>query len=50
MRLSHKKKTTFFQFFAEFLKSRLNFKHFLEKDYPQKFCIFEATDSENVVR
>ena len=47
MRLSQKLKT-FTQFFATFLKSRLNFKHCLEKDYPHRFCIFEGTDSENV--
>ena len=49
MRLSQKQKT-FFEFFAAFLKSRLNFQHFLEKDYTHNFCIFEATGSENVVR
>ena len=49
MQLSQKQKT-FSQFIAAFLKSRLNFQHFLENDYTHNFCIFEATDSENVVR
>ena len=47
MWLSEKQKT-FTQFFATFLKSRLFFKQFLEKDYPDRFRIFEVTDSENV--
>ena len=49
MQLSQKQKT-FSQFFAAFLKSTLNFKHFETKDDPHRFCIFEVTDSENVVR
>ena len=49
MQLSQKQKT-FSEFFAAFLKSRLNFKYFLKKDDPPRFCIFEITDSENVVR
>ena len=49
MQLSQKQKT-FSQFFAAFLKSTLNFKHFESKDDPHRFCIFEVTDSENVVR
>ena len=49
MQLSQKKKI-FPQFFAAFLKSRLNFKHFQKKDDPDIFCILEVTDSENVVR
>ena len=49
MQLSQKKKT-FSQFFAAFLKSRLNFKCFEIKDDPYRFCISESTDSQNVVR
>ena len=49
MQLSQKQKT-FSQFFAAFLKSTLNFKHFESKDDPHRFCIFEVTDSENVFR
>ena len=49
MQLSEKKKT-FYQFFAAFLKSRLNFKHFGKKDDRHSFCISEYTDSENVLR
>ena len=45
-----RKKDVFPQFFAAFLKSRLNFKHFEKKDDPHLFCILEVTDSENVVR
>ena len=48
MQLSQKKKT-FSQFFAAFLKSRLNFEYFEKKDYPHSFCISEITNSENVV-
>ena len=49
MQLSQKQKT-FSQFFAEFLKFRLNFKHFEKKYDPHSFCISEITYSENVVR
>ena len=49
MQLSQKQKT-FSQIFAPVLKSRLNFKDFLSKDEPHRFCILEVTDSENVVR
>ena len=41
------KQNTFSQFWAAFLKSRLNFG---KKVNPRRFCIFEITDSENVVR
>ena len=34
------------QFFAAFMKSRLIFKHFEEKDEPHRVCIFEVKDSE----
>ena len=47
--LSEKQKT-FSEFFPAFLKSRLNLKHFEKEDDPHRFCIFEITDSENVVR
>ena len=49
MQLSQKQKN-FSEFFAAFLKSRLNFKDFKSKDDPQRFSIFEVPDSENVVR
>ena len=40
MILSQKQKI-FSEFFSEFLKSRLNFKHFEKKDDPHRFCISE---------
>ena len=49
MQLSRKHKT-FCQFFTAFLKSRWNFEHFDKKDDVHRFCNFEITDSENVVR
>ena len=49
MQLSQKQKT-FSQFFAAFLISRLNFEHYDKKGDAQRFCNFEITDSENVVR
>ena len=49
MQLTQKQKT-FSEFFAEFLKSRLNFEHFEDKADPHKFWISEITDSENMVR
>ena len=49
MQLSQKQKTIS-DFFAKFLKSRLNFKHFESKGYPYRFSIFEVTESENVVK
>ena len=49
MQLSQKQKP-FSQFFAAFLKSRLNFKIFEWNNYSQRFCIFEVTDSEKVLR
>ena len=49
MELSEKEKT-FSQFFAAFLKSRLNSNYFETKIDPHSFCISEFTDSENVVR
>ena len=48
MQLSQKQKT-FSQFFAAFLKSRLNFEYFGKKYDPHGFCISEITESENVV-
>ena len=40
----------FFSVFAGFLKPRLNFQYFEKKDDPHTFCIFEISDSGNVVR
>ena len=47
MQLSQKEKN-FVQFFAAFLKDRLNFEHFekkKKKKNPNNFCISEITDS-----
>ena len=49
MQLSQKQKI-FSEFFAAFLKSGLNFEYFEKKDDPHGFCIFDITDSGNVVR
>ena len=49
IQLSRKQKH-FSQFFAAFLKSRLNFKCFGEKDDAHRFCTSDITDSENAVR
>ena len=49
MQLSQKQKT-FSEFFAAFLKFRVNFEYFEKKDDPHRFFIFEVTDSENVVK
>ena len=48
MKLSQKL-NTFSQFLPAFLKFRLNFKYFETKYDPQRFCISENTDAENVV-
>ena len=42
------KQNSFYQFFAAFLKYRLDFKLFEKKDDPHRFSLFEITDSENV--
>ena len=49
IQLSQKQKN-FSEFFASFLKSRLNFRDLEYKDGPHRICISEITDSENVVR
>ena len=49
MQLCQKQKT-FSEFFATFLKSRLNFKDFESENNHHRFCIFEVTDSKNVVK
>ena len=49
MQLSQKQKS-FSPFFAVFLKPRINFQYFGKRDDPHRFCNFELTDSENVVR
>ena len=46
----YEKEKHFSEFFAVFLRSKLNFEHFEKKDDPHSFCISEITDSENVVR
>ena len=48
MQLSQKQKT-FSNFFAAFMKMRLNFEHFEGKDGPHSFCVSQSTVSENVV-
>ena len=45
MPLSQKQKRIS-QFFAAFLKSRLNFKHIEQKDDSHTFFVFEVTDSK----
>ena len=49
MDISQKQKTLS-DFFAAFLKSSVNFKHFEIIDDPYTFCSFEIMDSKNVVR
>ena len=49
MQLSEKQ-NTFYQFLFPVFKSILNFKYFEIKDDPNRFCISQTTDSENVVR
>ena len=49
MKLSQKQKS-FSEFFAEFLKSILNFIDFEKKDDPHRFFISEITTSKNVKR
>ena len=49
MQLSKQQKT-FCEFFAAFLKSCLNFIHFEKEDDSQRFCLFEITESNKVVR
>ena len=49
IQLSQKQKN-FSEFFASFLKSRLNFRDFEYKDGPHRICIFEVTDSQNILR
>ena len=49
MELPQKQKS-FSEFFAAFLKSKLNFQYFEKKDDPHRFCISNITDSKNVVR
>ena len=49
MQLSQKQKT-FSQFFAAFLKSKSNFKHFESNNDPHRFFFFEVTDAEKVFR
>ena len=44
------KQTNFSDFFAAFLKSRVNFKHFEIIDDSYSFCSSEIMDSKNVVR
>ena len=44
------KQNTFYQILFPVFKSILNFKYFEIKDDPNRFCISQTTDSENVVR
>ena len=45
MQLSRKQKT-FSNCFSAFLKSSLNFEHFIKKDDPHSLCISDVTDPE----
>ena len=47
MQLSQKEKT-FSNFFSAFLKSSLNFDHFLKKDDPHHWCISKITHPEKL--
>ena len=47
MQLSQKEKT-FSNFFSAFLKSSLNFEHFLKKDDPHGWCISKITHPEKL--
>ena len=49
MKLPQREKT-FSQFFAEFLKSTINFKYFENEDDPNRSRASDITASENVVR
>ena len=49
MRLSQKQKI-FSEIFSPFLKARLDFRYFESKHDPDRFCISEITESENLVR
>ena len=49
MQLSQNQET-FSTFFAAVFKSRLSFKDFESKGDRHRFCIFEVTDSKNLVR
>ena len=49
MKLSEKEKS-FSQIFAKFFISISNFEHFEKKYNRHSFCIYEITNSENVVR
>ena len=49
MQLSEKQKTLS-QFFAVFLKCISNFERFEKQDDPQRCCMFDITNSKNVVR
>ena len=44
------KQDKFSEFFSAFLKSTWKFEFFEQKYDPHRFCIFEITNSENVVR
>ena len=46
MQLSLKGKP-FSEFLSEYLKCKLNFEYFFEKDQTHNWCILEVTDSEN---
>ena len=41
---------TFSEFFSAFSNSSLNFELFEKKDDPDRFRVFEITDSQNVIR
>ena len=49
MQLQENQKT-FSEFFSAFWNSSLNFELFEKKDDPDRFRVFEITDSQNVIR
>ena len=48
MQLSQKQ-NTYSDFFAAFLKCAINFKYFVKKDDPHRFCVSEIKDSKYLV-
>ena len=44
----YKKQQNFSLFFAPFMKSKSNFKHFQKEDDPHSLCISEITDYKKV--
>ena len=49
MQISQKQKD-YSHFFSTFFNSELNLERFEKKDNPHRFCLFQITDSRNVIR